>query len=42
MGHPFLTAMWWGGLGSPLFFDIGVFLVVIGVVLTMTFTLAEY
>ena len=42
MGHPFLTAMWWAGLGSPLFFDIGVFLVVIGVVLTMTFTLAEY
>ncbi|MFO7303477.1 MAG: Na+/H+ antiporter subunit B [Acidobacteriota bacterium] len=40
-GEPFLTALWWGGLGSPLFFDIGVFLVVIGVVLTMTFTLAE-
>lgn len=41
-GHPFLTSLWWGGLGSPLFFDVGVFLVVVGVVLTMTFTLAEY
>ena len=41
-GRPFLTALWWGSLGSPLFFDVGVFLVVIGVVLTMTFTLAEH
>ena len=40
-GRPFLTSMWWGGLGSPVFFDLGVFLVVIGVALTMTFTLAE-
>lgn len=40
-GRPFLTSLWWGGIGTPLFFDIGVFLVVIGVVLTMTFTLAE-
>ena len=40
-GRPFLTSLWWGGLGSPLFFDLGVFLVVIGVALTMTFTLAE-
>jgi hypothetical protein len=29
------------GIGTPLLFDLGVFLVVIGVVLTMTFTLAE-
>ena len=40
-GLPFLTSMWWRGLGSPLLFDIGVFLVVTGVTLTMTFTLAE-
>lgn len=40
-GLPFLTSLWWGGLGSPMFFDIGVFLVVVGVVLTMTFALAE-
>lgn len=40
-GRPFLTSLWWGGLGSPMFFDLGVFLVVIGVALTMTFTLAE-
>lgn len=40
----FLTALWPApsiGLGSPLIFDIGVFCVVIGVVLTMTFTLGE-
>ena len=42
LGLPFLTSMWWGGLGSPLFFDAGVFLVVVGVALTMTFTLAEH
>lgn len=40
-GRPFLTSLWWGWLGSPMLFDIGVFLVVVGVVLTMTFTLAE-
>jgi multicomponent Na+:H+ antiporter subunit B len=40
-GRPFLSSLWWGWLGSPMLFDIGVFLVVIGVVLTMTFTLAE-
>jgi len=43
-GQPFLTAQWttgWIAIGTPLVFDIGVFLVVIGVVLTMTFTLAE-
>jgi hypothetical protein len=28
-------------IGTPLLFDIGVFLVVIGVVVTMTFNLAE-
>jgi len=41
LGLPFLTSMWWSGLGSPLVFDVGVFLVVTGVALTMTFTLAE-
>ena len=45
VGDPFLTAQWTkiGGLdiGTPLVFDIGVFLVVVGVVLTMAFTLAE-
>jgi multicomponent Na+:H+ antiporter subunit B len=41
VGRPFLASLWWGSLGSPLFFDLGVFLVVVGVVLTMTFTLAE-
>lgn len=43
-GLPFLTTMWFSyelGLGTPLIFDVGVFLVVIGVVLTMTFTLHE-
>lgn len=40
-GLPFLTSMWWAGFGSPMLFDAGVFLVVTGVALTMTFTLAE-
>lgn len=41
---PFLTAQWLApdmGLGTPLVFDLGVFCVVIGVVLTMTFMLGE-
>ena len=49
VGRPFLTAMWTkvgsepGGfdVGTPLVFDVGVFLAVIGVVLTIVFTLAE-
>ena len=43
-GQPFLTAQWMSGavtVGTPLFFDIGVFLVVAGVVLMMAFSLAE-
>jgi multicomponent Na+:H+ antiporter subunit A len=43
-GQPFLTASWVPGpvtLGTPVVFDIGVFLVVAGVVLMMTFSLAE-
>jgi len=43
-GKRFLTALWSVpqlGIGTPLFFDIGVFCVVIGVVLTMTFVLGE-
>jgi multicomponent Na+:H+ antiporter subunit B len=43
-GKPFLTAQWLSpamGLGTPLTFDLGVFCVVIGVVLTMTFMLGE-
>ena len=49
LGKPFLTACWtrlgpaeWElSVGTPLLFDIGVCLVVIGVVLTMIFNLAE-
>jgi multicomponent Na+:H+ antiporter subunit B len=43
-GREFLTTLWLFpdlGIGTPLIFDLGVFLVVIGVVLTMTFTLIE-
>ena len=43
-GQPFLTASWISGtvaLGTPVLFDVGVFLVVAGVVLMMTFSLAE-
>ncbi len=44
LGQPFLTAQWMPGpasVGTPAVFDIGVFLVVTGVVLMMLFTLAE-
>jgi multicomponent Na+:H+ antiporter subunit B len=46
-GQPFMTAQWFataGGalsVGTPLVFDVGVFLAVIGVVLTIVFTLAD-
>jgi len=48
-GRPFMSAVWTTlgagsaavDLGTPLVFDIGVFLAVIGVVLTIVFTLAE-
>jgi len=48
-GRPFMTAMWTTigagsaslAVGTPLIFDVGVFLAVIGVVSTIVFTLAE-
>jgi multicomponent Na+:H+ antiporter subunit B len=43
-GQPFLTAQWAlspVAVGTPMAFDIGVFLVVWGVMLMMIFTLAE-
>ena len=43
-GQPFLTALWAPRslpLGTPAVFDVGVFLVVAGVVLMMIFSLAE-
>lgn len=48
VGKPIMTGLWMsqkipilGSLGTPLFFDIGVFLVVVGVALTVLFTIAE-
>lgn len=48
VGLPFMTGIWWpesvavvGSIGSALFFDIGVYLVVIGVTLTIIFTISE-
>ena len=49
IGQPFMTALWTTveagtvmfAVGTPLVFDVGVFLAVIGVVLTIVFTLAE-
>ena len=44
LGQPFLTAQWTPGpvaFGTPTVFDLGVFLVVAGVVLMMIFSLAE-
>lgn len=40
-GRPFMTALWREGLGTPLLFDVGVCLVVTGVVLMMIFSLME-
>jgi multicomponent Na+:H+ antiporter subunit B len=43
-GQPFLTAQWLldpVAIGTPVIFDIGVFLLVTGVVLMMIFSLAE-
>ncbi len=48
-GQPFMTALWAEvpagtvaiAVGTPLIFDVGVFLAVIGVVLTIVFTLSE-
>jgi multicomponent Na+:H+ antiporter subunit A len=43
-GQPFLAALWTSSpvaVGTPVLFDVGVFLVVAGVVLMMIFTLAE-
>jgi multicomponent Na+:H+ antiporter subunit A len=43
-GEPFMTAQWASGpitLGTPVLLDVGVFLVVAGVVLMMVFNLAE-
>jgi len=48
-GRPFMTASWMTvragpvavDVGTPLVFDIGVFLAVIGVVLTIVFTLGD-
>jgi len=47
MGRPFMSALWGtlGGagvpVGTPLVFDVGVFLAVIGVVLTIAFMLID-
>lgn len=47
-GLPFMTGLWspepvavLGLIGSALFFDIGVYLVVVGVALTIIFTISE-
>jgi len=49
VGKPFMSALWTTlpvgttavEVGTPLVFDVGVFLAVIGVVLTIVFTLAD-
>jgi hypothetical protein len=49
LGRPFMTALWTKvgvgsvavDVGTPLLFDVGVFLAVIGVVLTIVFTLGD-
>jgi hypothetical protein len=43
--QPFLTGVWWPSrsavAGTPLFFDTGVFLVVLGAILTVLLALEE-
>ena len=43
LGRPFLTGLWSEalGLGTPLLFDLGVYLTVMGVVLSILLTLME-
>jgi multisubunit Na+/H+ antiporter MnhB subunit len=50
VGRPFLTGLWWIvttdqskglAIGTPLFFDIGVFLTVLGTLLTLILALEE-
>lgn len=48
-GLPVMTGLWFdepipviGMIGSALFFDLGVYFVVIGVVLTILFTITQY
>jgi multicomponent Na+:H+ antiporter subunit B len=48
IGEPFMTALWLpqalpvlGKFGTPVLFDLGVYLVVCGVALTIVFTLME-
>lgn len=40
-GAPFLTGLWSNGWGTPVLFDLGVYLVVLGGVLLMVFPLME-
>lgn len=48
-GKPYLTGVWYAfpaespviEIGTPLLFDLGVYFVVVGVVLTLVFSLAE-
>jgi len=47
-GRPFLTGLWFerafpviGKLGTPLLFDVGVYLVVLGITLVIVFALVE-
>lgn len=47
-GKPFMTGLWYkqavpvlGKLGTPVLFDTGVYLVVVGIILTIILTLAE-
>lgn len=47
-GYPFMTGLWRpekipavGKLGTPFLFDLGVYIVVLGVILTIIFSMAE-
>lgn len=40
-GRPFLYGLWWGKVGSPLLFDTGIYLVVVGSVLMVLLSVEE-
>lgn len=47
LGQPFMTGIWWelpliGDIGTPVIFDVGVYMVVIGVVLQIIFILGDH
>ena len=41
LGLPLMTGLWWGHVGTPILFDVGVFFTVIGVVMLIFYSIAQ-